>query len=256
MSDDYKDMLLPDSYHRVKRTVLLYSAVLIVLYFAVPSGDPIAPWLNIHLPLRATAGLAWAATAYYGVVFFFEWRLARLLNSNVARNVGAEMLSQRLSKMDGDFVSLIDRLAHSRDRYVETLDAKDLILRLGDAERELHLKAHPIMAAGLIETSYRAMEGRSEDLLKALRESKAAVDDAQAKVCASVENIGLNVESIAKNVRSMHSDMSKLSQVVARDRAITFYWLDAAVVTVMSGFATFSTVAIIWGVQIHCLPPT
>lgn len=81
------DMNLPETFHRLKRTTLLFSSVLVVLAIATAGDLQVLklPFGDVTMPLAHVVGLLWGAAAYYLAGFLLEVAVAIRMNSERLR---------------------------------------------------------------------------------------------------------------------------------------------------------------------------
>jgi len=79
------DMAIPDSFHRVKRTMMLLSTALVVLAWAVPDSRTTLKvgYFDSELNTKVVGWLLLAALAYYSAGFYLEIRTAQRVNTGL-----------------------------------------------------------------------------------------------------------------------------------------------------------------------------
>ena len=106
-----RDMVLPESFHRLKRTALLLATALIVMGLA-ELPDPAVfrlTWMDVQLKVVWVHLLLTAGALYYGWGFLLEVQVARRINS-----------AQMSAEDEGQFVAMLGRI---RDQLEPSIKA-------------------------------------------------------------------------------------------------------------------------------------
>lgn len=90
-------MFLPDSFHRLKRTVLLFATACLLIALAGASSATLTVPLvqGASVPMKVAYPMIWMATAYYAFGFWLEYKAAERVNTGVFDR-GAASLSKAL----------------------------------------------------------------------------------------------------------------------------------------------------------------
>lgn len=129
---DHKDMAIPESFHRVKRTLALFCAAMILLEWAIPltAGDASMKLglFDLHLPMDvARVALAVSAT-YYALGLSLEARTAYRINTGMMLGGESEYIvslknkSRELNQaaLIGQIGSLLQEIAKASDSWLSS----------------------------------------------------------------------------------------------------------------------------------------
>lgn len=114
------DMNLPDSFHRLKRTVLLFSAALIVLGLSEPALDRElhAGLVDIRLGTAWAQWLLWLAGLYYLLGFALEVATARRMNSELMLGAAAMDFDRTCVALAGEVRAKVPAILAGADNIV------------------------------------------------------------------------------------------------------------------------------------------
>ncbi len=118
MAQEPRDLHLPESFHRLKRTLLLLCAGFAVLGLATVQPDVAAHFLgvDIRLGINILRVLLWLAALYYFIGFFLEFQAARAVNSQVMANSSVETVDRSLLEQGERIKSAAERIATLLER--------------------------------------------------------------------------------------------------------------------------------------------
>lgn len=251
MSDESRDMVIPDSYYKAKRTSLIFSAILLFLYFADPGAHATAPWLDIHVPIGTAAVLVWLGAAYYGAIFYWEWRLAKRLNGPLMAGGNFERLDQALEELR----ELFGRIG-TKAKLDLTLMSSQM------ANVEIKFKTFPPEWEPAGNAAIKGLQGLIVSHGVTISPEQAI--NSAAKVLRSHFDVRfLEFESLAKRmeevsagahaatvaldarIRGYQVDLRRLARDISRERLMIFYGFDLAPVGILLFLSTVSMLSII-----------
>lgn len=152
MTDTPIDMHLPESFHRLKRTALLFSAALFVLGLAKPATDRElhSGFLDLTLATSAVQWLLWLGALYYLTGFWLEVETARRLNSQAMRGHGVTDFEARLRQMGA-------ALEGKTQLYLEFIEGAPVQVarRLEELDRDLEHARAVYFGTDMIQNSVR-----------------------------------------------------------------------------------------------------
>lgn len=245
MADTPIDMHLPDSFHRLKRTVLLFCAALFVLGLAQPatSRDLHSTLLDLTLSHALITWLLWGAAAYYLWGFWLEVGTARRLNARILQGAGAADFDQHLTALSAATRETGDALAKEieaqrqsftymaanvqkalsildvpplNDAQVEEMinDSRDLFARLPRGHETLR---------DTWTQSWQNAVGPKDRINKALG---AAMDisESMPKLIERLDQAAESQRKLAEILETVASGMRKLNPSIAGSRRVSF-WL-------------------------------
>ena len=251
------DMILPDSFHRLKRTSLLFSAALIILALATTEDQQALklPLVEVGLPVAWTVSLLWLATTYYIIGFSLEVAVARRLNSEALRRAAAKGIDAELGAV-AEKAKVLNRELESRVREILTeleagrarfhnitqryhnarpLIVRDLKKQVGQvlmnivtqrpsgqefdmAKRELEMEQ---MFAD-IEASWK------QRVSEATYETGGIGDHQIGNARLAAENLAKRLERTAETLATVQKDMTRLANDIVGARQISFWGWEIA----------------------------
>lgn len=263
MSDERIDMKVPETFHRLKRTVLLFSAALILLALAEPTAGSTlhAGLLQIELEWRIACAVLWIGGAYYAFGFCLEFMVVRRLNSQYLAEHRLEdfdrhiaHLTQRLLDFEGAAGRAVNR---SLDRLTSIRERHGLARRALLAEhRRIHAEANArvetvrrslvtlvdkefrFMAANGGQHSERIVDAadhvasillaveRVPDGVSGPEEIDAALDTSD--IVAGIDEGARRAAELRDSLARLQREMTRLNKDVLGSRRVAFYGWETA----------------------------
>lgn len=271
MTTDIQDIDVPDSYGRSKRAALLYCAALIVLSFAVPIGASVlnVTVLGASVPLAIAKILTWLAAAYYTVSFFFEWRVARIINSKAMANEFGGGVNARFEELAERFQRYSERITETSEAYIAALTGvTGNIERFSDGvlaqDRDRRKEPIPAIYAKGSDDFVRETEESREEMRREffLKLDKASADrlnffknTIQADIAIierqATEN-GAAYGAIKDALSKLAADFNRLAGRFNTEQRFMFYVLDLGVVLLMFGCGTVSSLVAAYKILQSC----
>lgn len=243
---DKIDMTLPDSFHRLKRTVLAYAAALIVIGLGVPAARETVPILGIPLdvPIDTVRILLLIAMCWYAVGFYLEVRTAQLLNCQLLAHDNTKGFEGRIEKTAEALSMHERRLASVSDQVLNAVEELHQVAqRAASAREEYPTQIQDYLRSRLVDL--QQSPGMS-DRLNPLLDREAAVAKAWARDISQLvsdalhrsarrdswlswtfgeelkEVRGLTAETLAQT-ESFRRDVSRISRDVVGARQFSFW---------------------------------
>lgn len=229
---DRIDMTIPESFHRVKRTVLLFASAIVLVSFSQSTNPSSITLLgsSVTLPKGLFVGLLLAALIYYVITFRFE--------ADVATRLNAEVMSRGQSSYQAAIKALADELRslgiqthHPVRFYLETrLPAVQTFHGLyQNAGRDLTaLIREKAPATG---SFIPGDEWLRQPVQSAVAEyfdvPPAPLTDAHLQeLLAKIGEQEVAIAEVIKKLDAAHDDMTKLNSAILGGRRISFMWLE------------------------------
>lgn len=221
------DLHMPETFHRLKRTVLLLCSALILLAFGTtPDQQTLTiPLFTIKLPATVVRSLLWGATLYYFLGFLMETRIVRLINSDVMIGAGMKTVDKAMEKLGITLSGTNDEIADA------TREAKEHCQRLSLLDAAF---ATPQEYAGAIYSRIDQPPGdqtpQAMTLAHRIERSIGMQDAAGQAARLSLVRIATGVETIATNHQKLialltdtSDSINKLSKRISGDRKFSFW---------------------------------
>ncbi len=236
------DLYLPETFHRLKRTVLLLSASLILLCLVSPSVTTAQQIhltvVDINLSAAVLRWLIWAGCFYYAAGFGLEVVSARRLNSVAMRrgkpgglDGALSILQQEITK-GGAQAAEINEATKDFNAFVESkrveLLAKDNFKAL-DKDADLKLLGLSVPNPSLSSMVYTAptdeheQRWRSNEVANHLLTGVQALKDSRAVLDNLVQRQEAFSQEILAVLRRAHRDMTALSPRLQTERRLMFW---------------------------------
>ncbi|MFC5345362.1 hypothetical protein ACETK8_14120 [Brevundimonas staleyi] len=124
MTDQPLDMHLPETFHRLKRTVLVFSAAFALLGLGVPAGKHTihSGWLDIELTTAVVRWMLWLGGLYYLAGFLLEAQSALLINSKQLLGTGLGQLERSLEDLHRRAANVVAGLETSATQYAKSAE--------------------------------------------------------------------------------------------------------------------------------------
>lgn len=228
------DLQVPETFHRLKRTVLLFSSVLIVLSFA--DGDPDhalkLTFVDITLKTDIIRWLVWLAGAYYLFGFAIEARVVRLINSEAMLGAGMRTVDQALSRIATTISAHQDKMAFAT-KVIE--DQTDSLSRVPHPATPSEVQAFMAHAQALVEDEKKLDRSVpnwlvTSEQLKRLADEGAFHNELERQRVAILSSIAEGIkqfsagsEPLTSILQSTHSDLNRLSRRIHGDRRFSFW---------------------------------
>ena len=256
MNDKLKNIDVSENYARSKRAAMLYSAVLIVLAFSMPTipahGVSI---LGTSVSLKVAEILAWLAAAYYALTFFLEWRVARIINSKAIDNEFAggvnvrfkelaeqfQAYSVQISDASTGYISAMKGVTGNIERFSEQVLAQDREAKSNPISSttaigsELRVARASVQDDELRRTFFHELDKASSDRLdsfKMIIQNDIAIVTTQAKTNLSA------YRQINDALDKLATDFNRLSGRFNAEQKFMFYILDVGAVLLMFAAGT------------------
>ena len=273
-----KDMQFSDSFHRVKRASLAYSAGVLVLAWIDPGRPVKAPGLDIAMPVDDELAFLWVAAAYYFIGFILEYRNAKRQNSRLATREGGtvdERLGYLLKEwedvssltiplfkkfVDG-FVGAVSRV--SDDRFVGTTYDGDIRKKFPDKEAWLKRvtdealrsvddrgKSSYFTESNMLALIQKIVEEVFESVLNssmvALQEIQYALHGQLTGPISEFQKISAGTDDLRRSIKAVRTEVTTLMDGIGLERRVLFTWWDLGGVTVTFVVATGLVVLAEW----------
>lgn len=243
--DQRRDISLSENYGRSKRAAMLYSAGLVILGFAVSKGSGVnVSWLGMEIPLLLAKLFTWAASLYYAIIFWFEWRIARLINSRAIDNEAGTAVNSRLFELSKTIENYSDEIGQVSNSYISAVAGVtgNIAQFLENAdEMKRRLSEEP---------AFRNNEYADMKVVKAAAERLTTLGstlklDIEIVKSRSRECLETN-EKISDALAAINADFSTLSSRFVTEQKIQFYLLDLGVVIFLFGVGTIFLMVAVW----------
>ena len=114
------DMSIPEAFHRMKRTLLLLCSALLILALASQNSTDLNQIkigiIEENIPTLYARWMLWLSATYYAFGFYFEFRVASLLNSKSVGGKGLQPVEDTLASMERQVAGYVPRLGYLIDQ--------------------------------------------------------------------------------------------------------------------------------------------
>lgn len=251
------DMAIPESFHRVKRTLIVVCSILILLAVSKPTtpGDAQLNMqlLSLHVPLSIARGLLWLSAAYYAVGLLLEADTARRVNTRLfdggmgsfqdalagaARRVTQRVNTMLMSEMDLPFDArdAVERIRQIKvdvykERALELLEIKTLSIRnLTNLDKEPAETMRRILSEIIAETS--------TDTTGLQHQLRTDLERIEQRLDLNQETVG----RVLTEIEAASTDLTKLSRRIAGSRRASFWYWEVGAGIALFGLATICTI--------------
>lgn len=253
------EMVLPETFHRLKRTVLVLAGVIVLLGLAVPAETTTLhmTWVDLSLPSDLVRWLLWLAMLYYAWGFGLEVQAARRMNSEVLRVAGLSSFEQyilRTAKAQEDRAGALSTFAEATiESLISRLDSLDQEIMhapngLTDVEEDrlkaaMHhnynqrdqamilnfIKARLLDVLGPGNADTRGIVSRASSLMELI---KAAV--------VQLREVSANTKALEVQIAAARHELTRLHREIVGARRTSFFVWElggaGAAVVVATGF--------------------
>lgn len=126
MAQETIDFDLPDAFHRLKRTVLVFSTALFIFHFAVDSdlSELALPAFGatVSLPTILVKWMLWGGGFYYLIGFLLEARRSIRLNSQLMKMAAGRTLEQHFENLAAEIEPRIEEIQKLGVSLPEAID--------------------------------------------------------------------------------------------------------------------------------------
>lgn len=251
------DMAIPESFHRVKRTLIILCSILILLAVSKPENSDDAFFnmqlLSLHVPMAPARLLLWLSAAYYFIGLCLEADTARRVNTRLfdggmgtfqdALAAAAQKVARRTDNVENsernlslDAREAIERIKQikvdiAKDRALELLDLKMVSVRnLVDVDKNPNETMRRIVSEVITETpsDTASLQQHLKNDLGLLEHRLGRHDEVIGRLLAEVE--------------AASKDLTKLSRRIAGSRRASFWYWEIGAGVALFGMATIATI--------------
>lgn len=222
------DLQVPETFHRLKRTLLLLCSVLIVLGLAqgAQTRELKLTMVDVSLHIEIIRSLLWLAALYYLAGFAMEVRIVRLINSEA-------MLGAGMKTVEGAF-GKIGRSIKESERRVDDAVA-EVSGTLNDILQTTFISVDPttilnqMTKLGIptsdpaIMTRLTAMDAALSQAMAEQGESHRAVLLKTDRMANAVQAYQIRRSEFEDLLNRLEKDLGKLSRRVHGDRRLSFW---------------------------------
>lgn len=238
------DLHYPSTYHRHKSAIMVYSAILVVLAFAV-IGDTIKVGpadVSLELSTDLLRLFLWIAATYYAIGFYFDVRATYWLNSERLARRGAASLDESLGlagKEISAFVNFLLNTKNQLDQHVQKLDslvqrfASGTIRNMESESRQakisnrilIALTDYPLdlnkkQAVSALLNTFRTL--MSEERLEYMQDVRDEISDLRNSSKGLIDA----VQRSGKDISNLKSGFDTFTARLGIHRIRSFKWLD------------------------------
>jgi len=261
--DDRRDMQIPASYYKAKRGALVYSSVLIFVFFARPGSTVKAPGLDVAIPVVAGAALIWLAAAYYASTFLWEWILAKRLNTNIMGGGNFPLVDQRLGQLCSQFQSAQNEI-ESRCRHFDTVIAAGI-----DAAEQFPPVDFPTRLPAVVESlrhtagNYSNIDEASDFIVSTMTANCTNYVKGKIELfrltAENVVGVGSQLQTSLKQnldaTEALRTSFTRLATAIRWERRVLFYGWDLWVVGLLFLAATVTGASLAFHLGSWCPTP-
>lgn len=222
------DLQLPETFHRLKRTLLLFCSILIVLGLSqgVEMRELKLTMVDVSLHVELIRTLLWLAAVYYLIGFGMEVRIVRLVNSEA-------MLGAGMKTVEGAFRKISQNVATTEGTVKQA--ATDVNFLLKDITSTTLVSVSPstltdqLTAFGIpmneeaLRSRLTSMEAMLGNAVADQRQSHKDVLEKTERMAKAVESYGKRHEEFQGLLARLEKDFGKLSRRIHGDRRISFW---------------------------------
>ncbi|MBU1347138.1 MAG: hypothetical protein KKA16_09330 [Alphaproteobacteria bacterium] len=254
MTDQLIDMNLPESFHRLKRTVMLFAAAFAILGLSASSAEHElhSPFLDIKVATWIVRWILWLGGAYYLVGFLMEALAARQINSKALRGSEFRRLEQHIESLadrgqvhDEAYEEIEQNWRNSVSAYEQTLRVyreepyplyhnKQSIIELiksALSDLESDIRAAQSNRSGVDNEITRRVEKTSNILSAEISgfyvESPPPPDLAEDVLTGRgtkwVNELKASSSELSASLETFHRDLTKLSPRITGGRRVSFW---------------------------------
>lgn len=234
------DLNISEAFHRLKRTVLLFSAVLFVVSIADPKevGSLHMTILDLDISMAVARLLLFGAATYYLIGFLLEARVCIRLNANIfSRSPGRkfelaiEAVACELEIHAKTFSDEVPKIVSAYNGQVQRLE--DAIERLSvdpslesylGGEREGNYMLRRQLSPEEIEAREASIkDGVRTNLINQGYESAGELQSTLKSQNAALAALSEEAKSAAQVARKAHKDLTTLNQLTSAERRLSFW---------------------------------
>lgn len=239
-----REVEVPETFHRLKRTAILLSAALIILVFSTPDDTRIfkLTFVDLAVPALPALVMLWLSAAYYFAGFRLEYRMVRQFNSEALDDKSGpyhakiEQVADRItaivrkaeidaSSVTSHFQQGLSQISHGLKYIMKFEDLFDPARRAAlstAAKNDPEVMKKRSRAAEMLEKAETELELLQIISLidNQVRVSQEYISNAQSRLDELVEN----TEGMSKSIRREHERLKALSPRIYRERRILLTW--------------------------------
>lgn len=235
--------IVPETFHRLKRTVMLLCGVLIVLAFSNGVDDQTLKltMVEIKLPIELIRWMLWLSAIYYFVGFVTEVQVVRVVNSEAMLGAGMKTVDRAMAKI-GRTVSDFDRKMTSAAAYIETsLDSLEVTGIGPDIENfdkvwkeYIGRISNPLIERSRVEEMYH----RTLEVEASHARRLEAMDEILTGISARVAEGTAARNELQAYIARTHNELNTLSRRIVGERRVSFWMWEVGGASAAFVFAT------------------
>jgi hypothetical protein len=222
------DLQVPETFHRLKRTLLLLCSVLIVLGLAkgAETRELKLTMVDVSLHIEIIRSLLWLAAVYYLAGFAMEVRIVRLINSEAMLGAGMKTVEGAFGKIATNIAaaqSTIDQsVKTATERLQSMLEASVFENPMSKFMRELadpsSLHADPNLSSRMMD-----LEHRLSNAIREQDEQNRRIESTAMLMSNAVRDYEQRRASFAHMLSHLEKDFGRLSRRIHGDRRLSFW---------------------------------
>jgi hypothetical protein len=222
------DLQLPETFHRLKRTLLLFCSILIVLGLSqgVQTRELKLTMVDVSLHVELIRTLLWLAAVYYLIGFAMEVRIVRLVNSEAMLGAGMKTVEGAFKKIGQNVVATegtVEQASAAVSSLLKDITSTTLV-SVAPSTLTDQLTAFGIpMNEEALRSRLTNMEAMLGNAVADQRQSHKDVLDKTERMTLAVETYGKRHEELQGLLARLEKDLGKLSRRIHGDRRISFW---------------------------------
>jgi hypothetical protein len=222
------DLQVPDTFHRLKRTLLLFCSILIVLGLAqgAETRELKLTMVDVSLHIELIRSLLWLAAVYYLIGFVMEVRIVRLINSEAMLGAGMKSVENAFAKIGRrieEAQSTIDAaVTRTTDQLKPIQDAITPHNPLSVVISELAATKNILVDPSTV-TRLSAMEHRLGEAIMEQQEQGRTIQHLATGMSNAVDEYVKRRAEMVDLLQRLERDFGKLSRRIHGDRRLSFW---------------------------------
>lgn len=222
------DLQVPETFHRLKRTLLLLCSVLIVLGLAkgAETRELKLTMVDVSLHIEIIRSLLWLAALYYLAGFIMEVRIVRLINSEAMLGAGMKTVEGVFGKISTNIAAAQSTIEQSvktvTERLHSTLEASSVENPLTIYLKELGDPSSPYRDPNLA-NRMTDLEHRVSNALREQQQVNGRIESAATLMSNAVRDYDQRQAKFASMLSHLEKDFGRLSRRIHGDRRLSFW---------------------------------